>query len=214
MWCGGGDAASDAWEIDLPTGKWTEVAAPGFSLPLGLKGDALADGTVYLNCSSSQCALWRRTPGGQWSRVGGPAAPRANASAIDPKRRLLVYLTVVGSGVGISTQRLDGGALTARTLSGEPLPTGSTAQLGALDYEPTADRMIVWTGGPEPHAVNLDTGVVTRLPGGGTPPGPPSSAGTFGRFRCLPGVCILARSANEDVYAYRVAPPGASSSRP
>lgn len=212
MWCAAGDGAIDAWELDLPTGKWTERPAPPFYLPLGTKGGVLADGTVYLNASTSNNQLYKRLTTGVWQNVGGPPAPTSNASAIDPKRGLMVYLTSVGvgSGVGISTQRLDTGALTVRTLTGDALPSVSFAQLGALDYDDSTDRMIVWTGTGTPYAVNLDTNVVTQLPGLGTPPGPPSTAGTFGRFRCLPGrgVCVLLRSVGEDPFVYRVASGG------
>lgn len=210
MWCAAGDAANDAWEVDLRTGVWTERPAPPFYLPLGVKGGALADGTVYLNASTSNNQLYKRLTTGAWHLVGGPPAPNSNAAAIDPKRGLLVYLTVVGSGVGISTQRLDTGALTPRTLTGDALPQTTTAQLGSLDYDDSTDRMIVWAGLPTLYAINLDTNTVTQLPGTGTPPGVPSTAGTFGRFRCLPGrgVCILLRSVGEEPFVYRVAQGG------
>lgn len=205
MWCGAGDAASDAWVIDLAAKTWTETQPPPFYTPLGLKGGVLADGTVYMNASTSNNQLWRRLPTGAWSLVGGPPAPYGNASAIDPKRRLIVYLVNVGTGIGIATQSIDTGALSARNLTGDPLPKVATAQLGSLDVDDSTDRVIVWAGEATPYAVNLDDNTVARLPGLGTPPGPPSSAGTFGRWRCLPGrgVCVLLRSASEEPFVYR-----------
>lgn len=202
MSCTAGDAAQDAWELSLINPTWTESPRPPFRLPLGLRTVITEDGTIYLNHEDSDGTLWKRI-GPTWTRVGGSSAPYGNqAVAYDPKRKLIVYLTRFGTGSGITTQSLSTGQLTVRVLTGDPLPIA--ANRGALDYEATTDRMIVWIGGTFPYSVNLDINSVTRLSGGALSTGTPSDAGTYGRFRCDGGFCFLLRGVNENVFVYRV----------
>lgn len=71
-----------------------------------------------------------------------------------------------------------------------------------LAYDPIADRIICWNGGPV-YSLNMDTRIWEKIEAPGAPSSTPS--GIFGRFRYLPkyNIFITVTGADENVHFYK-----------
>jgi len=120
-------------------------------------------------------------------------------SAVDTRRGKLV---MVGNG-DLYVYDLRDGKFRRESLK----TTGGNALVAAgvpgLDYDPVADRIVGWAGGPV-YALDLDTKVWTAY----DPPGAPTPApnGTFGRWQYVPsvGAFIVVNSIDENVHFFKL----------
>jgi len=72
-----------------------------------------------------------------------------------------------------------------------------------LDYDPVADRLVGWAGGPV-YSLDPDTGVWTAHDAPGAPK--PTDSGIYGRWRYVPGLdaFVLVTDVDEHVHFYKL----------
>jgi hypothetical protein len=201
-WCAAGDAVRpvDAWWFVPALGVWMAKSLPPLSSAVIKSAYDPVTDTVFANCGDGSCGLTQYAPAANtWTTPKGSSSYGAVSMALDPKRRLAVYL---GSS-GIVTQELATGAKTTRVLTGDALP--SSAATGGLAYDPPSDRLLVWAGGLVLYEVNLDTNVSRKIIATGTSPGPASDAGTYGRwaYASSKDAYLLVLSGATEVFTYK-----------
>lgn len=143
-----------------------------------------------------------------YPRIEGESTPYKLTTDVDPRRRKYVG---VGSGTAYIWD------LTQPIIKRQELrTTGATEILlpksPGFVYDPTIDRFVAWSGGPNVYVLNLDKRVWTRQAPAETnkfkPPGA-ASRGTFGRFRYIPSrnAYIVVNSIYENVFVYKLPQP-------
>ena len=132
----------------------------------------------------------------------------------DPKRNLLVavghYALSNGSEPTVVTWDISGNTSPIRAVK---MPTtGATEILAAggqdgVVYDPVADKIVAWKGGPDVYMLDMDTKVWTKKAAtNSVDPGPRNMNGTFGRFRYSPkkNVHVVVSGVNKNVFLYRL----------
>jgi len=132
----------------------------------------------------------------------------------DSKRNLLVAVGHLDLGGGNSWETVvtwDVSKNSVPIKAVKVLTTGATEILSGggedgVEYDPVADKVVAWMGGPAVYALDMDTKVWTKKgASNGVDPGPRGMNGTFGRFRYSPNknVFVVANSVNRNVFLYR-----------
>jgi hypothetical protein len=131
-----------------------------------------------------------------------------SVAAIDPGRKLMVTL---GRGE-IGYWNLNQPAGLQR-----PATSGATEIEAALapgfEFDPNSGKFVAWNGGAHVYVLDPATWVWTKTPAAASNtvvPTAPAEHGTYGRFRYSPqkGVFVVVNHIDQDVYIYRLAPPG------
>jgi len=157
---------------------------------------------------NAQTNFWRRLSGDRINPNGGPSD---RGMAIDPKRNKIV---VVGGGeVSVYDLDNDDGIIyrrqlwmTASTPGNEfqntSAPGGSGRYRPGVNYDPVADRIVVWHGGAA-QSLNMDTREWEPL---AVAPQTPWVQGTYGRFRYSPtqNAYVAINAGNKDVLIYKL----------
>ena len=193
----GNVGADITWTFDFGTRQWTDLKPAG-SRPKTQAMNACAydpatrkvwwfDGEGLFSYDVDANFWARHTTEGTWDRT----------VAVDTKRRRLV---VIGQG--------DVLVVDLRAGSPKPQPwktTGGDAFLKGrpgLDYDPVADRIVGWAGGPV-YSLDPDTGAWTARDAPGAPK--PTESGIYGRWRYVPSldVFVVVTDVDENVHFYR-----------
>jgi hypothetical protein len=133
----------------------------------------------------------------------------------DPKRNLLVavghYALSNGSQPILITWDISGASSSIRATR---VPTTGATEIlsgGGQDgvvYDPVADKIVAWMGGPDVYVLDMDTKVWTKKAASNSVnPGPRNMNGTFGRFRYSlnKNVHVVVSGVNKNVFLYRLA---------
>jgi hypothetical protein len=205
--CGSGSAGTVTWLFNFATMQW-ERKNPTGTLPTGAFGVLtaydLTTGLIYLHdlryLYSYDAAADRYTR----LSTNQASIDYHLAATLDPVRKKFV---VVGMG-RVYTHDISAGATASlQTLS----TSGGGSVVGAaypgVDYDPSTDRIVGWSGSDRNnvYSLNLDTGqwTVSQFTGG-----PPAAAqnGTHGRWRysAKSGVFALANKVGDNIYVMRL----------
>jgi oxalate decarboxylase/phosphoglucose isomerase-like protein (cupin superfamily) len=84
----------------------------------------------------------------------------------------------------------------------------TTRESPGVAYDPVADRIVVWHGGAQVWALNMDTGVWSQVATGPGPASVPPYQGTFGRWGYVPRyrVHVLINDIDENAWVFRLTP--------
>jgi hypothetical protein len=200
--CGFG--TTDAWTYDFVARKWERKTAQGpMQTPFG---------TVAVYDAQTKLVFIKDNYGFYSYDLATNTFTKLNrtdqfndyhlSGAIDTKRRKLV---LVGDGVQLVDLKTN--EMTRMTTSGTPGIATSRESPGTA-YDPIADRIVVWHGGSQVWALNMDTGVWSQV---ATGPGPTTAApyqGTFGRWAYVPAyrVFVVINDIDENAWVFRLTP--------
>jgi ferric-dicitrate binding protein FerR (iron transport regulator) len=207
MFAAGGAIAGNAgnvgaditWTFDFEKRRWVDMKPAG-SRPQTQAQNSCAydpvtrkvwwlDGTGLFSYDVDSNSWARHTTEGQFDRT----------IAVDTKRRRLV---MVGQGEVLMVD--------PAAASPKPVPwktTGGDAFLRGrvgLDYDPVADRIVGWAGGPV-YSLDPDTGAWTAHNAAGAPKA--TEAGIYGRWRYVPSLnaFVVATDVDENVHFFKLA---------
>jgi hypothetical protein len=123
------------------------------------------------------------------------------SAAVDTKRRKFV---MVGDG---AVKVIDLASFQMSTMSTVNPPPALSQPSPGVGYDPVADRIVVWSGGSNVYALNMDTGEWAQLAANPGPTGAASAQGTFGRWGYVPQyrVFALVNSIDQNAWVFRAA---------
>lgn len=122
------------------------------------------------------------------------------SGALDTKRRKFV---MVGDGV---VQVIDLATNQMSTMATSNAPGALSQSSPGVAYDPVADRIVVWSGGSNVYALNMDTKGWTQVATNQGPSSAASSQGTFGRWGYFPqfGVFALINDIDQNAWVFRL----------
>jgi hypothetical protein len=198
-----GHAGRGAWTYDFQSGRWELLSPDSPVRGYGIMAvyDEASD-LVYIKDADNFYAYSPSSNRYRKLNRGPQKVDYHLAAAIDTKRRLFV---MVGNGVQVID--LDGYRMTEMTTIDTPsIVTGK--QSPGVGYDPIADRIVVWHGGAEVYALNMDTRRWTQVATGKGPSFPAPYQGTFGRWGYVPkhGVFVVVNDIDQNGWLFKVAP--------
>lgn len=198
--CGSADMAT--WTYDFTALKWQKVLS-GSSLTLSYGFMAAYDAltkNVFVKDRSDFYSYSLET--NKYTKLNSSTQDVSLyfSAALDTKRRKFV---MVGDGV---VRVIDLATNQMSTMATSNAPGALSQSSPGIAYDPVADRIVVWSGGSNVYALNMDTKVWTQV---ATNPGPTSAApseGTFGRWAYIPqyGVFVLVNNIDQNAWAFRL----------
>jgi hypothetical protein len=207
LWSGSGGGTLACWVFDFDSLKWERKAD---SAKQGVSVFSHYDPvTGHIFAASDKYALEEYDPVNNTWRVRASPIHRGEemTSVIDPENRLFV-----GMGNGqLSVFNLKTGALTngQRSTGGEAIVNSRGP---GLAYDPVVKRIVGWHGGTSVYSLDVSTWTWTEHKAATTNSVTPARPrrDVFGRFRYIPSkkVYILMTSVRDNVYFYKMAPPG------
>lgn len=123
------------------------------------------------------------------------------SGTLDTKRRKFV---MVGDGV---VKVIDLATNQMSVLATSNAPSALSSASPGVAYDPVADRIVVWSGGSNVYALNMDTNVWSQVATNQGPTSAASSEGTFGRWGYIPqyGVFALINNIDQNAWVFRLA---------
>jgi len=194
----GNVGADITWMFDFQSRRWIDMKPAG-SRPQ----------TQAMNCCAADPATrkvwWLDGTGlfsydvdaNRWTKHTQDAGFLDRTMAIDTKRGRII---VVGAGE-VHTIDLRAASPTLqpwKTTGGDAFLKGRPG----LDYDPVADRIVGWAGGPV-YSLDPNTGVWTAQNAPGAPK--PTESGIYGRWRYVPSLeaFVVVTDVDENVHFYR-----------
>ena len=122
------------------------------------------------------------------------------SAALDTKRRKFV---MVGDGV---VRVIDLATNQMSTMATSNAPGALSQSSPGIAYDPVADRIVVWSGGSNVYALNMDTQVWGQVATNQGPTSAASAQGTFGRWAYIPqyGVFALVNDIDQNAWVFRL----------
>lgn len=199
----GGRGEPATWTYDFAESRWTlRVANSPMSTRYGTM--AVYDPQTKLVYVKDQYDFYAYSPdSNSYSKLNGAAqnVDYHMTAAIDSKRRKFV---MIGFG---SVQVIDLVTKTMTTMATTNTPGAVSAASPGVAYDPVADRIVVWAGGTNVYALNMDTGVWAQVAVNTGPSTPAPSQGTFGRWAYVPAyrVFALVNDIDQNAWVFRLA---------
>ena len=122
------------------------------------------------------------------------------SAALDTKRRKFV---MVGDGM-VKVIDLATHNMTVMATSNAPAALSDSSP--GVVYDSGADRIVVWSGGSDVFALDMDSRVWNQVATNQGPTSPASAQGTFGRWGYIPqyGVIALVNGIDQNAWVFRV----------
>lgn len=208
LWCGSGGGSTDTWLFHFGTDKWARQSGGPERMDVTvISGFDPVTGHIFM-ANTHHIAEFDPINGVWTDRYENSAGWWESSDAtgaIDPTRRLMVFVGNTRFGVF----HLDNHTYHA------PAPQGASAIVDGrppgLAYDPVADRIVGWNGGPEVYTLDLDDLTWAVHPPAATnttTPTDPAERGTYGRFRYLPArnAYVLVNGVDDNVFFYKLSP--------
>lgn len=198
--CGYG--ATDAWTYDFSAGKWQLMTSSAPTQQFG---------TMAVYDPSTQLVYVKDTADFYSYSLEAKKYTKLNASsmpvdyhlsaAIDSKRRKFV---IVGNGVQVVD--LATNKLSTMATTNTPGIVNSQQSPGVA-YDPVADRIVVWHGGTNVWALDMDTGAWSQVATGVGPTAAAPGQGTFGRWGYIAAYRVFAmiNDIDQNAWVFRLA---------
>ena len=142
---------------------------------------------------------------GQYSKVGEVDGGfwATATSAVDVKHNLFLSVT---------EGKLRVWNLTTKVFTSQQPTTGGAAAMAGhpgVEWDPTLERIVTWAGGASVYSLDVDSWTWFEhapAPSNAVQPTAPAAAGTFGRFRFMPGrnAYVLVNKTSEAVFFYKL----------
>lgn len=195
-----GHSKPDVWAYDFAQRRWIALSMDGPISGYGVM--AVHDSQTRLTYIKGRTDFYgfsHETRQAQKLNKQRQATDYHMTAAIDPKRRKFV---MVGNGVQIIDLN-DHAMVRAETRNAPAII--STKQSPGIGYDPGLDRMVVWHGGSDVYALDMDHLTWKQIAVGSGPTRKAPYQGTFGRWGYVPQfkVFALVNDVEENAWVFK-----------